>query len=96
MKLLVPCIMLIAAELGPALGQEFGWNSNRGFFVGPSAVGLGVSAVSYRRGHSLGSYLGRTRTYSSGGYSYNRYSHSNHYQQSNNYYRHYTKPTTVY
>ena len=87
MKLLVPCIVLIAAQLGPALGH---------FFTGPSAIGVGLGAVSYRRGSSYGSYLGRQRTYSSGGYSYNRYSSSNHYQQSNNYYRHYTRPKTVY
>merc|ERR1711983_133882 len=95
MKLLVPCILLIAAVLEPALGQ---WHSNRnqGFFTGPSAVGVGLGVVSYRRGSSYGAYLGKRRTYSSGGYSYNRYSNSNHYQQSNNYYRHYTRPKTTY
>ena len=87
MKLLVPCIVLIAAVLEPAV---------EAYFVGPSAVGLGVGAVSHRRGSRYGSYLGSTRTYSSGGSRYNRYSSSNHYQQSNNYYRHYTRPKTVY
>merc|ERR1711983_181931 len=95
MKPLVPCILLIAAVLEPALGQ---WHSNRnqGFFTGPSAVGVGLGVVSYRRGSRYGAYLGNQRTYSSGGYSYNRYSSSNHYQQSNNYYRHYTRPKTSY
>ena len=77
MKHLVPCIVLVAAVLGSAV---------EAFFLGPTAVGVGAGAVSYRRGHSLGYTLGQSRTYSRGGNSYNSYSRSNHYHQTNNYY----------
>jgi len=87
MKHLVPCIVLVVAVLGSAV---------EAFFLGPTAVGVGAGAVSYRRGHSLGYSLGQSRTYSRGGNSYNRYSRSNHYHQSNNYYSHYTQPKSYY
>ena len=86
MKHLVPCIVLVAAVLGSAV---------EAFFLGPTAVGVGAGAVSYRRGHSLGYSLGQSRTYSRGGNSYNSYSRSNHYHQTNNYYSHYTQPKSV-
>merc|ERR1712179_887397 len=82
----VPCTVLVVAMLGSAV---------EAFFLGPTAVGVGAGAVSYRRGHSLGYSLGQSRTYSRGGNSYNRYSRSNHYHQSN-YYCHYTQPRSYY
>merc|ERR1711936_247099 len=74
MKHLVPCIVLVVAILGSAV---------EAFFLGPTAVGVGAGAVSYRRGHSLGYSLGQSRTYSRGGNSYNSYSH---YTQPKSYY----------
>ena len=93
MKHLVPCIVLVAAVLGQIENRR--WSNSNGFFLGPTAVGLGAGAVSYRRGHSLGYSLGQSRTYSRGGNSYNSYSRSNHYHQTNNYYSHYTQPKSV-
>ena len=79
------CVVLIAA-LGPAV---------EAFFLGPIAVGVGLGALAVTKGLILGSILGRSRTSSRGGRSYTRYSRTNHYHQTNNYYTHYTQPRTV-
>ena len=59
----------------------------------PDPTLLGALAVT--KGLILGSILGRSRTSSRGGRSYTRYSRTNHYHQTNNYYTHYTQPRTV-
>ena len=82
---LVLCVVLLAA-LGPAI---------EAFFLGPIAVGVGLGALAVTKGLILGSILGRSRTSSRGGRSYTRYSRTNHYHQTNNYYTHYTQPRTV-
>ena len=79
------CVVLIAA-LGPAV---------EAFFLGPIAVGVGLGALAVTKGLILGSILGSSRTNTRGGRSYTRYSRTNHYQQTNNYYSHYTQPRTV-
>ena len=79
------CVVLLAA-LGPAI---------EAFFLGPIAVGVGLGALAVTKGLILGSILGRSRTSSRGGRSYTRYSRTNHYNQNNNYYSHYTQPRTV-
>ena len=79
------CVVLIAA-LGPAV---------EAFFLGPVAIGVGLGALAVTKGLILGSILGRSRTSSRGGRSYTRYSRTNHYHQTNNYYTHYTQPRTV-
>ena len=79
------CVVLLAA-LGPAI---------EAFFLGPIAVGVGLGALAVTKGLILGSILGRSRTSSRGGRSYTRYSRTNHYHQTNNYYTHYTQPRTV-
>ena len=82
---LFPCVVLIAV-LGPAV---------EAFFLGPIAVGVGLGALAVTKGLILGSILGSSRTNTRGGRSYTRYSRTNHYQQTNNYYSHYTQPRTV-
>ena len=79
------CVVLLAA-LGPAI---------EAIFLGPIAVGVGLGALAVTKGLILGSILGRSRTSSRGGRSYTRYSRTNHYHQTNNYYTHYTQPRTV-
>ena len=86
MKHLVPCIVLMAALIGPAV---------EAFFLGPIAVGVGLGALAVKKGLILGSILGGSRTQERGGRGYTRYSRTNHYSQNNNYYRHYTQPRTV-
>ena len=78
------CVVLIAA-LGPAV---------QAFFLGPLAVGV-VAALAVKSGAILGSVLGRSRTSSRGGRSYNSYDRNNHYHQTNNYYSHYTQARSV-
>merc|ERR1712137_45643 len=85
MKHLVPCIVLMAALIGPAV---------EAFFLGPIAVGVGLGALAVKKGLILGSILG-SRTSSRGGRGYSRYSRTNHYGQSNSYYSHYTQPRSV-
>ena len=79
------CVVLIAA-LGPAV---------EAFFLGPVAIGVGLGALAVTKGLILGSILGGSRTQERGGRSYVRYSRTNHYSQSNNYYSHYYQPKTV-
>ena len=86
MKHLVPCIVLVAALIGPAV---------EAFFLGPIAVGVGLGALAFKKGLLLGSVLGRSRTNIRGGRSYTRYRRTNHYSQTNSYYSHYTQPRTV-
>lgn len=86
MKYLVPCIVLMAALIGPAV---------EAFFLGPIAVGVGLGALAVKKGLILGSIFGGSRTQERGGRGYTRYSRTNHYRQSNNYYSHYTQPRTV-
>ena len=77
--------MLIAA-LGPAI---------EAFFLGPVAIGVGLGALAVTKGLILGSILGGSRNQERGGRGYTRYSRTNHYSQTNNYYKHYTQPKTV-
>ena len=79
------CVVLIAA-LGPAV---------EAFFLGPVAVGVGLGALAVTKGLILGSILGGSRNQERGGRRYTRYSGTNHYSQSNTYYKHYTQPKTV-
>ena len=79
------CVVLIAA-LGPAV---------QAFFLGPVAIGVGLGALAVKKGLLLGAILGRSQTSSRGGQSYERYNRGNHYQQSSNYYGHYTQPRSV-
>ena len=79
------CVVLIAA-LGPAV---------EAFFLGPVAVGVGLGALAVTKGLILGSILGGSRTQERGGRSYTRYSRTNHYNQNNKYYSHYTQQKTV-
>ena len=85
MRHLVLCIVLITALIGPAV---------EAIFLGPIAVGLGLGALAFKKGLILGSVLGQSRTNTRGGRSYTRYSRTNHYQQPNNYYSHYTQPVS--
>ena len=79
------CVALIAA-LGHAVD---------GFFLGPTAVGVGLGALAATKGLILGSVLGQSRVSERGGRSYNRYNRRNHYSQRNSYYSHYTQPRSV-
>eukprot|EP00493_Phyllostaurus_siculus_P008295 UN08393 len=80
------CVALIAA-LGHAVD---------GFFLGPTAVGVGLGALAATKGLTLGSVLGQSRVSERGGRSYNRYNRRNHYSQRNSYYSHYTQPRSYY